>query len=357
MPSTVDAVFIAADDAPTTSDYHRGITYDPRVDVPRLRCTILAPDGVARRVGPSGLVIGRDPACDIVIGDPAVSRRHALIRITPDGVELVSLGRQAALHNGRPCERAQLVTEGDVIEVGGLAFRASVELPRPGQTGAAYRLVRGRSSYGVSHTPFVIGGGATDDLIFDGWPPGALQLHVAQGGLFVEAVAGDATINGEPIEHDALAELAVGDVLGLGAATFEVARGHDPVHTTIVGDRDELPSRVSIEMMPRGGRVVFSLPSGDRTVYLADRRLDLIVALVRPPAGYAPGDYIPDDVLRPIVWPRNPNVIRSEINVHITRCRKDLLAAGLAGPRLLQRAPGGGATRLALAPGCTVELS
>jgi hypothetical protein len=68
------------------------------------------------------------------------------------------------------------------------------------------------------------------------------------------------------------------------------------------------------------------------------------------------GEFIPDDVLRPIVWPRNPNVIRSEINVHITRCRKDLLGAGLPGPRLLQRAPGGGATRLALAPGCTVEF-
>ena len=117
-----------------------------------------------------------------------------------------------------------------------------------------------------------------------------------------------------------------------------------------------MPSRITVELLPRGGRVVFSLPGREHTVYLADRRLDLIAALVRPPAGYAPGEFIPDDVLRPIVWPRNPNVVRSDINVHITRCRKDLLAAGLAGPRLLQRAPGGGATRLALAPGCTIEV-
>jgi hypothetical protein len=89
-------------------------------------------------------------------------------------------------------------------------------------------------------------------------------------------------------------------------------------------------------------------------VYLADRRLDLVMALLKPPSDYAPGDFIPDDVLRPLVWPGNPNVIRSEINVHITRCRRDLLAAGLAGPRLLQRSPGGGGTRLALAVGCEV---
>jgi hypothetical protein len=54
------------------------------------------------------------------------------------------------------------------------------------------------------------------------------------------------------------------------------------------------------------------------------------------------------------VWPGNPGVSRSEINVHITRCRRDLVAAGLPGPRLIERAPGGGATRLTLGPNCEV---
>jgi hypothetical protein len=325
------------------------------VDSSRYRCTIVSADGVSRRVSGQGLVIGRDPACDIVVADPAISRRHALIRASFEGVELVPLGRLPVGYNGRPCERTQLLADGDRIEVAELVFTVKVELPAPSDSHVGYRLVRGRSSYALSHTPFVVGGGDGDDLILDGWPPGALRLHLAQGELFVEPVVGAASVNGAEIEGEALAALEIGDVLGYAGDAFEIAGG-DRAHTTITGDVIALPSRVVIEMLPRGGRVVFALPSGERAVYLADRRLDLIAALVRPPAGYQPGDFIPDDVLRPIVWPRNPNVIRSEINVHITRCRKDLLAAGLAGPRLLQRSPGGGATRLALAPGCTIEF-
>lgn len=311
---------------------------------------------MSRRVGTQGLLIGRDPSCDVVVSDPSISRRHALVRTSTEGVELVPLGRLPVQHNGKPCERAELVSDGDRIEVGDITLTFRVELPRPGQSSGGYRLVAGRSSFGIAHTPFVVGGGDTDDLILDGWPPGALRFHLAQGELSVEVTQGTATKNRAEIEADTLEPLEVGDQLGYAGMTFEIAKGDGAAHTTIAAPVAALPSRVSIEMLPRGGRVVFTMPDGDRAVYLADRRLDLIAALVRPPAGYAPGDFIPDDVLRPIVWPRNPNVIRSEINVHITRCRKDLIAAGLAGPRLLQRSPTGGATRLALAPGCTIEF-
>ena len=325
------------------------------MDGSRYRCTVISPDGISRRVGGQGLLIGRDPTCDIIVTDPTISRCHALIRASIDGVELMPLGRLPVGHNGRPCERTQLLADGDRIEVAALVFTVKVELPRPGDTQVGFRLVRGGSSFALSHTPFVAGGGDTDDLILERWPASALRFHLAQGELFLEVMAGIATRNGEPIEGDALAALGVGDVVGYGGDTFEIAAG-DRAHTTAVGAADALPSRVVIEKLPRGGRMVCTLPGGERTVYLAHRRLDLIAALVRPPAGYAPGEFIPDDVLRPIVWPHHPNVTRSEINVHITRCRKDLLAAGLAGPRLLQRAPGGGATRLALAPGCTIEF-
>ena len=99
-----------------------------------------------------------------------------------------------------------------------------------------------------------------------------------------------------------------------------------------------------------------SSSDGELAVNLADRRLDLMVALLRPPEGYKVGDFIPDDVVRTIVWPRNPGVSRNEINTLISRCRRDFVQAGLAGPRLIERAPTGGGTRIALAPGAVVEL-
>ena len=81
-----------------------------------------------------------------------------------------------------------------------------------------------------------------------------------------------------------------------------------------------------------------------------------MMALLRPPAGHAAGEFIPDDVVRAVVWPRNPAVSRPEINTLISRCRRDLVQAGLAGPRLLERAPNGGATRFNLAPRAVIEL-
>jgi hypothetical protein len=49
-------------------------------------------------------------------------------------------------------------------------------------------------------------------------------------------------------------------------------------------------------------------------------------------------------------------VTRPEINTLISRCRRDLVEAGLAGPRLLERTPGGGATRIRLAPDAEVVV-
>lgn len=324
------------------------------MDDSRFRCALLTSDGASIRVGPKGLLIGREHGCDVLITDPSISRRHALIRVGAEGAELVPLGRVPVTLNGQPCDRLQPLVDGDRVQVADQTFGVEVEVLRSGSPGSGYRLLRGGSSFAISHTPFQVGGAPTDDVSIAGWPAGALRFHVAQNELFVEVVHGAASKGTEPIESGTLEALDVGDSLNYLDEKLEIARSGDRAQTTVAVSIMALPSSVIIEMMPRGGSVIFTMPDGDHTVYLADRRLDLVMALLKPPSGYAPGDFIPDEVLRPLVWPRNPNVIRSEINVHITRCRRDLLAAGLPGPRLLQRSPGGGGTRLALAPGCKV---
>jgi Protein of unknown function (DUF3662)/FHA domain len=80
-------------------------------------------DGRRRPVDPPGVVIGRGTDADIQVNDPGVSRRHAEIRLMPDGpagvrVVIVDLGStNGTLVNGRRTSEAEL-TEGSRIKIG-----------------------------------------------------------------------------------------------------------------------------------------------------------------------------------------------------------------------------------------------
>lgn len=328
------------------------------MEPPRLRCVLVLPDGPSRRVGPNGILIGRQKDCDLVTLEPSVSRRHALVRITAEGVEVVPLGRAPVEINGKPSDKPHLLVDGDQLQIPGLPLTVRVEAqpPDPDAPGG-FVLQRERGgSFGVAHTPFMIGGGEADDLIIKKWPAALLALHVAQGELFVELRTGKAERAGEPLEPGVLEPVLVGEQLSCRGEAFTVAYAGGRDATTTVSTRSELPIAVEIELLPRGGRIVFTLAVGERAVYLADRRLDLMMALLKPPEGYTAGEFIPDDTVRAVVWPRNPAVSRPEINMLISRCRRDLLDAGLAGPRLIERAPGGGGTRVTLAAGATIVV-
>jgi hypothetical protein len=325
--------------------------------MPAVRCVLVLPEGPARRVGPSGVLIGRQDDCDVVASDPSVSRRHAHVRLTPEGAEVVPLGRAPIEVNGEPHLRPRMLADGDELRVPGLTLRVLLSIqPDASDEATGFVLERaGGGKFGVAGSPFVIGGGHSADLIVARWPEQALVLHVAQGELFVHACVEGATLNANELEVDEPVEVAAGDLLAYGGETFEV-RYFAGGQTTTAVKRADLPIKVVIEMLPRGGRIVFTGTSGEHAVNLADRRLDLLIALLRPPEGYGPGDFIPDDVVRTIVWPRNPGVSRPEINTLISRCRRDLVQAGLAGPRMIVRSPVGGGTRIVLAPGAVIEV-
>ncbi len=331
------------------------------MELPRLRCNVVVANGPSRRVGTNGILIGRQGDCDIVATDPQVSRRHALVRLTSEGAEVVPLGRAPIELNGKEHAAPSALADGDVLRIPGLELHLEISIPAPQRDAPAAFLLernetRGRttSSFRISHTPFTLGGSDTDDLIIKAWPAAALAFHLAQGELFVEVREGEAARSGQPVPADTLEPLVVGDTLGYRGETFTIAAAPGRVATTAVGAASLLPTKVEIEMLPRGGRVLFTVGGREHAVYLADRRFDLLVALLRP-TGYQAGEFIPDDTVRAIVWPRKPEVTRQEINMLISRCRKDLVDVGLAGPRLLERAPGGGGTRIALAPNAVVE--
>jgi hypothetical protein len=302
-------------------------------------------------------LIGRKQDCDLVSDDPSVSRRHALVRLTAEGAELVPLGRGPVELNGKKLDKPAALADGDELGVPGLVLEVHIDAQRPdAKASSSWRLERERGgSFGLVHSPFVIGGDEGDDLIVKRWPDHALRFHVAQGELYLEPTVAKVLRNGAEVEVGAMEPLLVTDQVNFRKETFIVRQAPRDATTAVAGLHD-LPTRVAIEMLPRGGWLVLQTAEGERAVFLADKRLDLVIALLRPPEGFQPGDFIPDEAVCRIVWPRNPGVSRPEINVLIGRCRRDLVEAGLAGARLLQRSPGGGGTRFALAPGAVVVV-
>lgn len=64
------------------------------------------------------LVIGRDSTCDIVIADRQVSRFHARVSPTPEGVILEDLGSKNGTHrNGEPLPSPVVLQDGDLLQI------------------------------------------------------------------------------------------------------------------------------------------------------------------------------------------------------------------------------------------------
>lgn len=74
-------------------------------------------------------IIGRDPdACDLVIEESTVSRKHARLTKTPEGIYLKNLSRtNPALINGQEVSTAVLLKEGDRIQIGNTVFHYTKE--------------------------------------------------------------------------------------------------------------------------------------------------------------------------------------------------------------------------------------
>ncbi len=64
------------------------------------------------------LVIGRDSTCDIVIADRQVSRYHARVSPTPEGVILEDMGSKNGTHcNGEPLISPVVLQDGDQLQI------------------------------------------------------------------------------------------------------------------------------------------------------------------------------------------------------------------------------------------------
>src|SRR3954447_17243370 len=94
-------------------------------------------EGEEVRVRDEPLVIGRDAGCDLVLPDPEVSRRHAVVRPLPDGrVEIENISsKNGTFIEGERIETPRVLS-GD--EQTGL----ETPFPRPAPDGGPGRPVR-----------------------------------------------------------------------------------------------------------------------------------------------------------------------------------------------------------------------
>lgn len=80
-------------------------------------------DGREYVVPDEGLVVGRDPACDVVVPTGEVSRKHAVIAAGPGGYRVTDLSANGLSVNGERVASSCRLAAGDVLKVGSEEFR------------------------------------------------------------------------------------------------------------------------------------------------------------------------------------------------------------------------------------------
>ena len=80
-------------------------------------------DGREYAIPATGVTIGRDASCEIVVPSTEVSRRHAMIAPGEGGYVLSDLSTNGVLVNGERVNRTRILGRGDLIRIGGEEFR------------------------------------------------------------------------------------------------------------------------------------------------------------------------------------------------------------------------------------------
>jgi predicted component of type VI protein secretion system len=87
-------------------------------------------------LGLGEFAIGRSPECQLSLDDPLVSRKHALLVVSPDSVLIKDLGsRNGVVVNGTKIDTSRVLLDGDRIVIGSQEMTI---MARPATTGPQY---------------------------------------------------------------------------------------------------------------------------------------------------------------------------------------------------------------------------
>jgi hypothetical protein len=246
--------------------------------------------------------------------------------------------------NGTVIESPVVAQDGDLLGFPGgasvrLELRAS-EVTTPALQ-AWLLAVHGRR-IGLRHAELVLGGG-DDDVMIECWPPAAAKLTWRDDRPYlVPQIDGIQRAGTLLAPHVAIC-LEPRDQLTHGGRTIEVLlETVDPAPTARAAAQ---VTAISLEQLSTGGLVTITTTRGEHRALLAERRFALVHELLAPLAPYAPGQFIPDELIFERVWPRHMSADRGDLNQLVFRLRADLRAAGLTEIELIERNPKGGAVR------------
>jgi len=116
LPSSEKTSFIARQ---AVKDVLKGLT----AEKPFLRVMNGKMEGQRLEIAEGqAVVIGRDPICDLVLGDDLASRQHAKVRRDFSGTHIEDLGSRNGIKVNRKRVRTRTLKDRDEVEVGGTRF-------------------------------------------------------------------------------------------------------------------------------------------------------------------------------------------------------------------------------------------
>jgi pSer/pThr/pTyr-binding forkhead associated (FHA) protein len=91
-------------------------------------------DGKEYSVPSSGIVLGRDASCDVVVVQSEVSRRHAEIAPSEQGYVVRDMSANGVFVNGERVQGSHRLARADIVRVGSEEFRFYADVLAPGPT-------------------------------------------------------------------------------------------------------------------------------------------------------------------------------------------------------------------------------
>lgn len=159
-------------------------------------------DGREYAVPVSGLLIGRDASCDVVVVAPEVSRRHARIAPTGHGYEVLDSSANGVLVNGARVQGHVALAKGDRLRIGTDEFRfyAEAEPPAPPRSLEQVPSLQSTAAIPAMKRPFPpVDGADLAQSRASGSPAASGRREAPGGAVGAGAVAGaNATAGGAP---------------------------------------------------------------------------------------------------------------------------------------------------------------